>query len=61
MDKYYKLAIKIGKLNKETIRKAKELNIKGRTLLGYVKSAEREKWKLPADEWINELYTRKFK
>lgn len=58
---YLQIAKKIGKLSDETMRKASELNIKGRTLLGYVRSAESEKWKKPADEWIDTLYERKFK
>ena len=44
---YLNLAIAIGKLKSEDIRRAKRLGIDARRLLGMVRSCEKEKWKLP--------------
>ena len=45
---YLNLAIAIGKLKSEDIRRAERLGIDSRRLLGMVRSCEKEKWKLPA-------------
>lgn len=57
---YLKLAKKIGHLSNETMKQIQELKLDGRTILGYVTSCKSEKWKKPANEWINELYKRRY-
>lgn len=44
---YLNLAIAIGKLKSEDVKRAERLGIDARRLLGMVRSCEREKWKLP--------------
>ena len=57
-EEYLKLAETIGHLNASTMEKIQALRLNGRTVLNYVKSASNEKWKKPADVWIDELYER---
>lgn len=58
---YLNLARKIGRLDNDTMQQIKELNLDGRTVLGYVRSSKNEPWKKSAKDWINELYERRNK
>jgi len=49
------------KLDDETIRMAKELGMKPRTVLGSHASRRDEPWKSPVGEWIRDLHEKRFK
>ena len=48
-------------LSKECVEKANKLNLSDRTVVSHFKSTKTEKWKLSTEEWINKLYSKKFK
>ena len=48
-------------LSKECVQKANQLNLSDRTVINHFKSTKNEKWKLSTEDWINQLYNKKFK
>ena len=48
-------------LSKECVQKANKLNLSDRTVINHFKSTKNEKWKLSTEDWINQLYNKKFK